>query len=120
MKEKKWNPVNLWVAVPVIMQAAIAAMMLWGFLWYAWQWSWLWPYIGVILCLELYFYNAALKKGEHPIKALYPILIMLGCAFLFTGIFAFHSFKIGLGGLALAAVGFVAVLLIDRKKNKKA
>ena len=58
-EEKKWTRVNLWVAVPLIMQIAVAAMMIWGFAGNAWDKSWLCTYVGVILCLELMFYNTA-------------------------------------------------------------
>ena len=117
--ENKWSKINLWVAVPLIMQIAIAAMMLWGFFGDAWRWSWLCPYIGVILSLELFFYNSALKEGKHPVKALYPIVIMLGFAFFFTGGFAANGWSWSWIGLALAAAGIGIVLLIDRSVSKK-
>ena len=117
-KETTWTMVNLWVAIPLIMQIAIAAMMIWGFVGNAWGQSWICTYIGVILCLELGFYNAALEKGQKPIKALYPILIMLGFAFFFTCGFAVNGWSWSWIGLVLAAVGVGAVLLVDRAKNK--
>ena len=119
MEKKNWQPVNLWIAVPLVMQIAIAGQMLWGFFGDAWGWSWLCSYIGVILCLELNFYNEALKKGDHPIKALYPVVIMLGFAFFFTAGFAFRGWSWGWIGLALAAAGVGIVYCADRKISGK-
>ena len=117
-EEKKWTRVNLWVAVPLIMQIAVAAMMIWGFAGNAWDKSWLCTYVGVILCLELMFYNTALDKGHHPVKALYPILIMLGFAFFFTGGFAANGWSWSWIGLVLAAAGIGVVCLVDRSVSK--
>ena len=116
--ENKWPRVNLWVAVPLIMQIAIAAMLLWGHFGKAWHWSWLCPYVGVILSMELLFYNAAVEKGNHPVKALCPIVIMLGFAFFFTGGFAFGGWGWSWIGLALAAAGVCAVWMIEKKIAK--
>ena len=119
MKEKEWKTVNLWVAVPVIMQIAIAAQMLWGHFGKAWSWSWLSSYAGVVLCLELLFYNESVKKTGAPFKALYPIIIMLGCAFFFTGGFAFRGWNWSWIGLALAAVGLAVAFLVNKSQAKK-
>ena len=117
VNEKKWNPVNLVVAVPIIMQTAVSVQLIWGFLGNAWAWSWLSSYIGVILCLELFFYNDALKKGNHPVKALYPIRIMLGFAFFFTCGFTVKGWGWSWIGLVLAAAGIVVVRWIERTKK---
>ena len=119
MNEKKWNPVNLWVAAPITMQIAITGMLLWGYFGNAWGWSWLCPYVGVILCLELNFYNDALNKGRHPIKALYPCIIMQGFAIFFTDGFAAKGWGWSWIGLALAAAGVGVVCLIDKARAKK-
>ena len=117
-KETGWTKVNLAVAIPLIMQVAVAAMLIWGFVGKAWNWSWLCPYVGVILCLELVFYNQALEKGQHPVKALYPIIIMLGFAFFFTGGFAAGGWGWSWIGLVLAAAGVCAVSLAERGLRK--
>ena len=114
----KWPPVNLWVAIPLVMQIAFAGQLLWGFFGNAWEWSWLCSYIGVVLSMELLFYNDALKKGNHPIKALYPIVIMLGFAFFFTAGFAFQGWSWGWIGLVLASVGVGAVWCADKAIKK--
>ena len=31
MNEKKWQPVNTCVAIPIIMQGGISAQLIWGF-----------------------------------------------------------------------------------------
>ena len=119
MKQTEWKPVNLWIAVPVIMQIAIAAMMLWGWFGHAWNWSWLCSYAGVILCLELVMYNGVVSTGKHPIKALYPIVIMMGFAFFFTFGFARGGWSYSWLGLAGAAVGVLCVLIADKIIAKK-
>ena len=118
MNEKKFQTVNLWVAVPIIMQIGILGQLLWGFLGGGWALSWLCTYIGVILCLELVFYNTAINKGYHPIKSLYPILIMLGAAFFFTGGFAFNGWRWSWIGLVLATAGLIFVFIGDRSLSK--
>ena len=114
-----WNKVNLWIMVPLIMQIAIVSMMLWGFFGNAWHLSWLCTYVGVVLCLELFFYNAVLKSGKHPIKALYPILILLGFAFFFTTGFMLNGWSWCWISLVFVAVCIGVVYLIERSlKNK--
>lgn len=107
---------NLWIAVPIIMQIAIAAMLFWGFFGGPGSWgrSWLCTYTGVILCLELYMYNNVLEKGLHPVKALYPIVIMLGFAFFFTLGFAANGWSFSWIALAAAAVAVGVVRCIDK------
>lgn len=112
--QTEWKKVNLWIAVPVIMQIAIAAMMLWGYFGHAWGWSWLCAYAGVVLCLELYMYNNVLDKGKHPFNALYPIVIMLGFAFFFTLGFAANGWSYSWIGLAAAAVAVCVLIGIDK------
>ena len=119
MNEENRKPINLWVAVPAIMQVAVLVMLLWGGIGKAWDKSWLAPYIGVCLSLELLFYNGVVKKGQHPIKALYPILILIGFAFFFTLGFAFGGWSYSWIALALAAVGILIVLPIDKAISKK-
>lgn len=121
MNETKFKPVNLWIAVPLIMQIAIAAMMLWGFFGKetSWNWSWLCSYIGVLLCLELYMYNGVIQKGKRPIQALYPIVIMLGFAFFFTAGFCVGGWAWSWIGLAAAAVAVLVIILIDKATAKK-
>jgi hypothetical protein len=117
-KETNWKPVNMWVAVPVIMQIAIVAQMLWGGFGDAWDWSWICSWCGVILCLELMFYNAYVKKGLHPIKSLYPIVLMLGFGFWGIMAFAFRVWPVSWWGLVAAAIGCGIVYLFDRKITK--
>ena len=121
MNETKWKPVNLWIAVPLIMQIAIAAMMLWGFFGttYSWSMSWLCSYIGVLLCLELYMYNGVIEKGKKPIQALYPIIIMLGFAVFFTAGFVANGWAWSWIALVVAAVAVGIVILIDKATDKK-
>ena len=113
------KPINLWVAVPAIMEVAVVIMLLWGGLYKAWNLSWLAPYCGVVLSLELLFYNVVVKKGLHPIKALYPILILIGCAFFFTLGFVWQGWSYCWIALALAAIGVLIVLPIDKAIAKK-
>ena len=120
MNEENRRPLNLWVAVPMIMQIAVVIMLLWGFLGKAWDLSWLAPYIGVVLSLELLFYNSVVKKGQHPIKTLYPILILIGCAFFFTIGFVWKGWSYSWIALAIAAVGILIVIPIDLAIGKKA
>ena len=121
MKQQEWKPVNLWIAVPMIMQIAIAAMLFWGFFGGSsvWGFSWLCPYAGVILCLELYMYNNVLKKGERPVKALYPIVIMLGFAFFFTLGFMTNGWSFSWIALVAAAVAVGVIYCIDRNTTVK-
>lgn len=121
MKQQEWKPVNLWIAVPVLMQIAIAAMMFWGFFGGpgAWGVSWLCPYAGVILCLELHMYNSVLKKGEKPVKALYPIVIMLGFAFFFTLGFMANGWSFSWIALVVAAAAVGVIYCIDKGTNVK-
>ena len=119
MKQENFKPVNLWVAVPVIMQIAMAAFMLWGWFGKAWNISWICNYAGVILCMELFFYNAEVKKGRSPIKALYPIIIMFGFGFFFLFGFAAHGWSYSWWGLVAAAIGVLVVLCIDKATAKK-
>ena len=121
--EENRKPINLLVATVVIMEMAIAAMLVWSFLKNAWNLSWLAPYFGVILCLELLFYNTIVKKGQHPIKALYPTFIMFGFAFFFLLGFLKNGWSYSWIGLAIAAVCCLIILPIDlaiAKKEKKA
>ena len=116
----EFKPVNLWVAIPVIMQIAIAAMMLWGWFGHAWSHSWVCAYAGVILCMELFFYNAAVKSGKSPIKALYPIIIMLGFGFFFLFGFAVEGgWSFSWWGLVAAAIGVLVTLCVDKAVSKK-
>ena len=113
------RPVNLGVAVPVIMQIAITAQIIWGALAKAWATSWLSSYVGVIVCLELMFYNTAIKKGEHPIKSLYPIIIMNVFAFLFTvGFTVNNGWKFSWCGMVCAIIAILIILPIDKKISK--
>ncbi len=117
MKEtkKEFKPVNLPVACAVIMQIAMAGFMLWGWFGHAWNISWICTYAGVILCLELFFYNAAVNDGKHPIKALYPIVIMLGLGFFFLfGFAAKGGWSFSWWGLVGAVIGVLAVLGVDK------
>lgn len=117
MKPEECKPVNLWIAVPVIMQIAIAAQMLWGAFGNAWSVSWLCSYIGVVICLELFMYNNVLRAGRKPIEALYPILILIGFAFFFTvGFMAPGGWSFSWGGLLFAAVGILIVRAVARKR----
>lgn len=118
MNEKKWQPVNTCVAIPIIMQVGISAQLIWGFFGNAWAISWLCPYICVIICLELGFYNTAVKKGSHPIKCLYPIAIMLGFAFFFTCGFMLQGWNWAWIGLAAAAVAVIVIIIIDKARKK--
>ena len=115
-KKTEWKPVNMWIAAPIIMQIAIAGMLFWGFFGQktSWDMSWLCPYTGVILCLELSMYNGVVKKGRHPVKSLYPIVIMLGFAFFFTLGFAADGWSYSWIALAAAAVGVGVVCLTDK------
>ena len=114
--KEDWKPVNLWIAVPLIMQIAIAGMLFWGFFGgtEAWSRSWLCTYTGVILCLELTMYNGVVEKGKHPVKALYPIIIMLGFAFFFTLGFMVNGWSFSWIALAIAAAGVAVVYCIDK------
>ena len=118
MKKEDFKPVNLWVAVPVIMQIAIAGFMMWGFNSNAWNISWICNYFGVIVCMELFFYNNAVKRGD-PFKALYPIVIMLGFAFFFLLGFVWNGWSFSWIGLAAAAVAVLILMLIDKATAKK-
>ena len=119
MKPEEFKPVNLWIAVPVIMQAAIAAQMLWGTFGNAWDVSWLCSYIGVVLSIELFMYNNVLKAGKHPIDALYPILILVGCAFFFTaGFLVKGGWSFSWAGLVFAAIGILIVRGIKKSITK--
>ncbi len=62
-------------------------------------------------------YNNVINRGERPIKALYPVSILIGCAIFFTGGFAFGGWNWSWIGLALAAVAVVVVLLIDKSQK---
>lgn len=118
MNEKKCcGPVNMCVAAPIIMQIAIAGQLLWGYFGNAWNWSWLSSYIGVVLCLEILFYNTAAKKG-NPFKALYPIILVIGFAFFFTAGFAFGGWSWCWIALVGAAVALGIVFLIDKARSK--
>ena len=120
--EENRKPINLPLAWLMIMQAAIAAMVLWGFFGNAWDKSWIVSYIGVCLCIELSFYNGVVKKGQHPIKALYPTFIMYGFAFFFFFGFVFHGWSYSWIGLAVAAAAVLITIPIDMaiaKKEKK-
>ena len=120
MKPEEFKPVNLWVAVPLVMQAAIAAQMLWGSFGNAWDVSWLCSYVGVVLCIELYMYNNVLKAGKHPIKALYPILLCIGFAFFFTaGFLVKGGWSFSWGGLVFACIGILVVKAIEKAKCGK-
>ena len=121
MKEKDFKPVNLWIACPLIMQIAIAAMMLWGFFGGegAWSWSWLCSYIGVVLCIELSMYNGVIANGKRPILALIPIAILLGFAVFFTGGFCANGWAWSWIALAAAAVAVVIIVIIAKATEKK-
>lgn len=116
--ENNWKPINLWVAAGIIMQVAIAAQLIWGWFGNAWGWSWITSWCGVILCVELMFYNACVKKGLHPIKSLYPIIIMCGLGFWGMVGFGFHLWPVSWWGLVAAAVGCGIVRLFDRRISK--
>ena len=119
MHQENRKPINLWVAVPAIMQVAVVVMLLWGHFGNAWNLSWLAPYCGVVLSLELLMYNGVVKSGKHPIKALYPILLLIGFAFFFTLGFVFKGWSYSWIALAIAAVGILIVLPIDLAISKK-
>ena len=117
----EWKKVNLWIAAPIIFQIAVAGMLFWGFFGGpdAWGYSWLCPYAGVILCLELYMYNNVIEKGKHPIKALYPIVIMLGFAFFFTIGFLANGWSFSWIALAIAAVAVGVIACVDKAVSNK-
>ena len=118
-QKKEFKVVNLPVACAVIMQIAMAATALWGWYANAWHRSWICTYAAVILCMELFFYNAAVKDGKHPIKALYPIVIMLGLGFFFLFGFVAKGGSFSWWGLVAAAVGVGIVACIDKAISKK-
>lgn len=119
MNDNEFRPVNMKLASPLIMQAAIAAQMLWGALGNAWDKSWLCSYIGVIICLEIFMYNNVIKSGKRPIKALYPIIIMNGFAFFFTvGFTVEKGWSFSWCGLVFAAIAVFVVIAIEKATDK--
>lgn len=114
------KPIYLPMAILMVMQVAIAVMMLWGYFGNAWDKSWIASYIGVCLCIELFYYNNVVKKGQHPIKAFYPTFIMIGFAFFFFMGFVFNGWSYSWIGLAAAAVAILILIPIDKAVSKKA
>ncbi len=115
----EFKPVNLPLTAGILFQIGVAAQMLWGWYGNAWHESWLCTYIAVILIMEAAFWNAAIEKGNHPIKALYPILIMIGFAFFFTVGFMYGGWAFSWIGLVFAAVAILVIIPIDRSVSKK-
>ncbi len=117
---EKYKPVYLPMACLMIMEVAIAVMLLWGFFGNAWDKSWIATYLGVCLCIELLYYNTALNKGQHPIKSFYPTFIMIGFAIFFFCGFALQGWSYSWIGLVAAAVAVAILIPIDKAVSKKA
>ena len=116
---KKYRPVNFPVAAFGIMQAGIAIQMIWGAAANAWSISWLSTYVAVIMTIELGMYNGVVEKGYHPIKALYPILPMCGCAVFFIMGFMYNGWAFSWIALVAAAVAIFVIVPIDISVSKK-
>ena len=119
MNEENRKPINLPLAWLMILQAALAVTLLWGYFGKAWNVSWIASYIGVCLGIELTFYNNVVKNGQHPIKALYPTLLMYGFAFFFFFGFVFGGWSYSWIGLVVAAVAIGILIPIDKALSKK-
>ena len=115
----KYRPVSMAVGI-IILQLACAVQMIWGAYGDAWGISWLSSYIGVIAFVEIVMYNDVVKRGQHPIKSLYGIIIMNGIAFFATvGFTVQGGWTFSWIGLVVAAVAIVAIIPIDKALSKK-